>query len=261
MNIFEVLSIIGAGSWLYPVGVLFYKFFVKSKIKIDLSDTVRIGYTNFGPIIILQAAVSAKKKDAHIEKIEVTVTHEKGETHNLPWKLLDEVQSTITSSSGEGSVLTKDDAAIALKISTSFLSQKRIIFLDNEFLKSSSTISRNLIKSRKLLEKNNPNNWKQEIIKSKEYNAIVNLITNYMYWKKGSYEIEIKSYVAGQKRAYVEKYSFSIEQYEIEDLMENIKIIKEIIKSSLTSDRDKKSEGSKSIDDYYWVDTEITRKT
>ena len=70
MDTYSWLSIIGAGAWTYPLGVAIHRVAVKPKIRISPGENVQIGYTGLGPIVNLHCAISTRRKDALIERIE-----------------------------------------------------------------------------------------------------------------------------------------------------------------------------------------------
>ena len=164
-----VLALIGAAAWLPQLISWFLSIFTKPKLRFVPNETVEIGYTSFGPILNNTFAISTSKKDALIEKVILTIVHEKGEKHEFYWKFLDERGGEIISDSGERQEIKKSQPAIALKISTSSLVERKIGFQDVSH-QGKLIYLINAAKEKEIyIEKTNPESYKKESIKTKEF--------------------------------------------------------------------------------------------
>ncbi len=113
MAIQDIAAFVGAAAWLYPLSVLLSKWLTKPKIRLRPTDTIKMGYTTLGPTIYLTCAIMTEKRDAIIERIEIEVKHEDGDSHTFIWKTLDELQYEIRSFTGEGGTIGNSQPATA----------------------------------------------------------------------------------------------------------------------------------------------------
>ena len=120
----EIIAYIGAAAWLPQIGKWIYNSVAKSKLKIVSAPTVEIGYSTFGPIVNLTVAISVECRDALIEKITLKATHKKGEERHLTWKWLNGKQHQIQSATDAIAEVSKNQPAVALKVSTLSLAEK-----------------------------------------------------------------------------------------------------------------------------------------
>lgn len=259
LTTFEILAIIGALSWLYPIGFLIYSLVVKPRIRISPAETIQIGYTTLGPVLNIQCAISSERKTALVERIEAKIKHEKGDSHVLTWKFLDETQSVLIPLSGEGGgTVSRHDVAIALKVDTTGLSLKNIGFQDDEFHQRSNKVAQPLYAIINFLHKEDSSNFNEEFLKSKEYNAMVEFFKNNNYWQSGKYVLELHAHVVSLSDPHVERFEFQLMQHEIDNLKKNIDLFDTGVRQLLipTSDsEDKKSP----VETWNWVNPKITR--
>jgi hypothetical protein len=168
----------------------FRKSVAKPKLKIVSAPTVEIGYSTFGPIVNLTAAISVECRDALIEKITLKATHEKGEERHLTWKWLNEKQHQIQSATGEMAEVSKNQPAVALKVSTLSLAEKIIGFQDLEFQAKAQALIATLVEHYNYL-RGQSGNLIESLVKSKEFNQARDFFRSNMYWKEGRYTFEV----------------------------------------------------------------------
>ncbi len=222
MNVYEFASILGAAAWSYPISVLIYRKLIRPRIRLMPADSSELGYTAFGPIFNIQCAISTDKKDALIERIRLEITHADGDKHVLDWKFLDETQTEIRPYSGEGGgILTKYETAIALKVSTSVISLKKIGFQDDAFLKKSRDYNQKVSAQLYHLSKVSDSDYSKELLKSKEYTDMTSFFNNGMYWKVGEYAIRFLVTVVSLKKPHIETFKFRLDENNIEILKKN----------------------------------------
>ena len=235
MKLTEIASIIGALSWSYPIGILVKNLISRPKIKIIPEDTFEIGYSTFGPIINFRCAISVEKKDAIIERIFAEVRHEDGETHDFVWKFLDEIQFEIRPFSGEGGgIIGRNQPAIALKVTTSSLAEKKIGFQDIKYQDIYNTHFTRLIDQMNHLQRTKASDINDELIATKEFTSLNDFFLNGMYWRKGSYSIRISVQTNFNKQRFIESINMILDNSDIELLKSNTLKLEPLIRSILS---------------------------
>ncbi len=258
MEIFNVLAVIGALSWLYPVGILIYKTFVRPKIRVSPANSVRIGYTEYGPIVSLRCAVSTQRQDALIERIEAKVTHDDGEAHTLVWNYLSETQSTLMPFSGEGGgTVSRNEPAIALQINRTALSHKVIAFQDDHYTDKLNPIARTLIEKVDFCEKTTPTEV-ASLLNSQDFVALIQFFRNNFYWKAGKYLLELGIHAVSLKELQTETFTFEILQTDTDTLKRNFDLLESNLKASVLAKTSQTEKSSLSAS-WNWIDAEISR--
>ena len=259
MTLYEIAAILGALAWCYPIGVLIHKLMVKPKVSYIPADRAEIGYTSFGPIFNLDCAIATKRKDAILEKFRIDITHEKGEKHSFKWNLLNETQTEILPFSGSGGgLLQKSQQAIAIKISTSLLLERKILFRDVEFLKQYARKLQKYEELKMRLKKTDSSNQEQEIIRSKEYVDLIGLFERSLYWREGKYDMIISSIDHATGKAFKESYSFKLDTNDEDRLKENIEKIKKYFNSTVSNSSNEQDNEETDLV-WNWIYPEITK--
>ena len=84
--IFSFLAICGALAWLPHIGRWVYALLIKPKLRFVPDTKAEVGYSNLGPVVNQNFAIVTELKDALIERILLTLTHEDGDQHKFIWK-------------------------------------------------------------------------------------------------------------------------------------------------------------------------------
>jgi len=253
-----ILALVGAAAWLPQVGSWVYSIFSKPTLRFVPEDTTEIGYTFYGPILNQAFAISTSRKDALIERISLSIIHEKGEQHDFHWKFLDEKGAEITSATGERAEFRKNQPAVALKISVLGLAEKKIGFQDLEYQGELISRVNDLQAQQDHLEKTKKETWKEETIKTKEFSDVLDFIKNKFYWKEGKYKVILWAYETSLKKPHVENFEFQLSKKHGETLQMNIKETQEHFKNIILY----KGEGLDKRPQVFWrwVNPVFTRK-
>lgn len=228
----EIVAYIGAAAWLPQIISWIYKIVSRPRLKLISSPTLELGYTTFGPIINLTCSISAERKDALIDKIELELEHEKGEKRRLTWSFLDEKQHEIRYYKGETAEISKNQPAIALKVPTIALAEKKIGFQDLEFQTNFKLHVNKLAELQSFLKKKNSSPV-ENLFVSKEFSDFVEFFKNQMYWKVGVYNLSVYIREVMLRHPYVERFCFTISNNEIERLQENCLELEKDVKMNL----------------------------
>lgn len=218
------IATLGALSWLPHIISWVIKALTKTELQFVSQDTAEVGYTALGPVFNQEFAISASKKEALIEKIEVTIVHESGEKHNFLWKLLDERGPEFTSISGGMAEFRKRQPAIALKVSVVGLTEKKIGFQDIDYQEKSTYLNELSNEQVVYLEESEGEGYKEKAVKTKEFLELLKFIEKGFYWKEGKYDVCVNVYETSLKNPHIEHYEFKLTKRHVELLEKNIKV-------------------------------------
>jgi len=231
MNATTLIAIVGAGAWVPQVFSWIKSCLSKPKLRFVPQEITQIGYTVFwGPIFSQNFAISVWRKDALVEKITATVIHKGGARHNFYWKYLSEKGAEIRGVSGEIAEFSKNQPAIALKVSILGLSEKTIVFQDLEYVRNLVMLLARQGEKENYLEKASVPNYQQEVIKSKEFLDIQDFVKTDFYWQQGKYDVYLYVHETSLKKPHVEHFRFELSKSDVEQLEKNIKEIQEYFK-------------------------------
>jgi hypothetical protein len=218
----EWAAFVGAAAWLPQIGQWLYGWLAKPALRISSGTTIEMGYSNnYGPIANPTLALSTSRKDAIIEKMTVEVKHEQGDTHLLTWVALNENFSEIRNPAGEVLEVGKNQAAIALKVSTLGLTEKKVLFQDlavqarhRELTSKMGELFSHLsaIKEEKVGEK---------ITKSQEFARAAAHFKDNMYWKEGKYLFTIRAYEIRSRKPHEEQFDVVLTRSDVDALRRN----------------------------------------
>ena len=68
IDIYDILAILGTLAWLPTLVESVKRLFIKPKLSIISSEQLGVSYTNLGPVLNLDFAFSAEKKELLIKK-------------------------------------------------------------------------------------------------------------------------------------------------------------------------------------------------
>jgi hypothetical protein len=218
LNAFEIAAIVGAAAWLPQL----YRFFVRPKVEVIPHPEVEVGYSSFGPILNVRFAISASRKDAVVEKMQVRVRHERGQTTDLTWVTLNETLSMWRTLSGEAAEQTKSQPAIALKVSSAALVEKLIGFQDVSYLEEKRLLENAVLDRWNRLRRTGEEAYQEQTVRSDEFSALVAFFGNRFPWQEGSYDATVTAVVAGLKKPVTERFTFRLTENDIERLKANV---------------------------------------
>lgn len=181
-------------------------------------------------------AFSADRRDAIVSDLVIRLTHQDGEVRTLNWAGMSETFSEIRDSTGNRQVVSKDQMPIAFKISTVTLLEKFVRFQEPRFLEVTNKSMNDLFVHFKFLKEKDPD-FVQKTLQSKEFDDLIRSHREAFWWKAGKYLVEFQ--IGSPRKLVVEeqRFSFVLDQIDIDDLRQNIGAIKddftETIKSNL----------------------------
>ena len=212
MGAFEWIAIIGAAAWVPHIAVAIYKLVVRPHLTLIPSPTPEVGYSLLGPVFNFTCAFAAKRKDAIIERMTVVITHENGESRLLTWTIMNETFSELRSHTGETAEFTKRQPALALKVSTTLLTEKLIGFQDATFAEKRNVLANSVIAIMNHLKKTEDSEADgiAATLKSKEFAALLDFYSQQFFWKVGTYEAVITVQMLGQQSVVMKRLTFEL---------------------------------------------------
>lgn len=229
MDTYDILAIIGAAAWLYPFSVWVLKLLTKTKVEAINHRLIEIGYTTFGPIINLNLAFSAEKKDAFIKNITLTLTHENNEKQEFQWEWFEEILLEMDVAETGPIPYKKNQKAIAIKVPTQTLIEKKVGFQQRKFQKEYSKIYSEVNQSAIAISENKADI--NQLMVTREFNEFSELFKKYFLWKVGKYEGHIRIFVAESETTFDTHFSFELDGLDIKTVEQNVETCKESLKN------------------------------
>lgn len=226
MNLYQLLSILGALAWLPSIIKLISNWLTKARLSIISDRSVEIGYTANGPILNIRLAFSTEKKEALIKNITLNLKHENHDTHLFQWEWFEEELMHIETIDSGQIPYKKNQRAIAIKVIQDSLIEKKVGFHETEFkinydkkIKNLRDVYHNLTSQHKELS---------ELKITNEYNAFQDLIKNSFSWRVGLYTATVNAFTDNSKMTNAEiKIQFSLTSLDLKRLEQNITVTQE----------------------------------
>ncbi len=240
MDIFKPIAILGALAWLPHLITLVRNLFLKPKISINSYNELEIGYTTLGPVLNINIAFSAENKHALIEKIYLIIKHESNEIHLFSWDWFEEYLYEMDTIDSGPLNLRKNQKAIAIKVQTDTLMEKKVGFQDpafkekyNELFNLTNIVYVNLFQGGKDIN---------DLSSTNEYNEFSELFKNSFIWKVGKYSVKIKVYIKNRKKSFEHKLEFQLTNLDKNRLETNVETCLKVLKNHyITEDQKYKS--------------------
>lgn len=138
----------------------------------------------------MTCAISTARKDAIIEKVTAEVTHEAGQKLSFQWWTLNETFSQVRGPEGVTEV-TKNQPAVALKVSTLVLTEKKIGMVNEAFREARAPLIADLLAHHNHLRRTKPDDWQDVIRGSRELDRLLELVRRSQPWQVGRYEVRL----------------------------------------------------------------------
>lgn len=227
---FEIIAILGALAWLPHLIKLYRDKFTVPEVEIIAQKYPELGFNTFGPIFNLKLAFSARNKDLVIQQIKLKIQHENGECKLFSWQGIS--QQVFRMEYPEiGSVpLEKENSVLALKINTNDLEEKFLLFQMIDFIDKKKELDKEYLKKASFLmkDKNDITTLrKDDLLDSDELKRLISFIEHQFIWKAGKYYLTFQLYSSDKFKLKGNEYEFELTDFEVEDLLQNKKLISE----------------------------------
>lgn len=224
----DIAAYIGAAAWLPQIAGWVYRRAVSPLVRVIPERQVQLGFTTYGPIFNVRMALSADVQDAVIEHIEVTLSHEQGESHTLAWAGLRETFSEITDSAGNKQLVEKDQPAIAIKISTQLLLEKFVRFQDvgyhdrHRAKVEAAAAHQNYLRS----SCSDTSEAGRTLLASREFHTLTEFYKDEFWWKAGPYRVTFAIKSSNRAKLKPAVYEFSLAAHDVDALRNNQNVIR-----------------------------------
>ncbi len=234
MDIVEIAALIGAAAWLPQIGQWVYRFVTKPKVVFVPVRNFEVGFSVYGPMLNMRAALGAERKDATITFVKATLRHERGRTITLHWTSFTETFSQMRDKSGETTEIEREQVATALRISTAVLTEKFIRFQDVEFQHEALKLldDANGLKDRLTVSDPSPTG----MIASREFDALTGHYRHGFCWEAGNYELLVELRLLGVARPAVAYMNFVLDPRMVDGLRKNLELVEKSFRAELASE-------------------------
>ena len=221
----EIAAYIGAAAWAPQIVSWMYRWLVKPRVQILPERLVEVGFTTLGPIFNIRLALSASKKDAIIDHLEVELRHGAGDSHVLSWIGLRETFSEIVDAAGNRQSIEKDQPAIALKVTTAVLLEKLVRFHNLEFRERQRPVLNSLVEHLNYLRGQHAD-YHDRVLGSRQAYDLLELYKSSFLWKPGEYAVYFKIKSRDGAVLDIAAYRFTLAQRETDALRLNLALLK-----------------------------------
>lgn len=221
---FKIGSVFGMGAWIPWVITFLLRFFRKGQVSFYETVPMQLGYTAWGPVIVLEGVMRAMGHDMFVERAILSITKDKDKSiHDFEWWIVRPEISYTGRESGRGW-----PPAYPITLRT-FQSEPRAIgFRDLKMYSEIKSVTNELSKEwskqrgdlflqlqRKAYLHAGPSreslmNLQKEFQKTKYWNEAFNRINKLCYWEAGSYSLKMVIHTSKPDGVFPEKRRFEI---------------------------------------------------
>lgn len=227
MKFMDVIAILGALAWLPQIFSWIYNWLKKPKLSIYHDGEAEVGYIKNGNAFNLRFSFLARDKHALIDDIELVLIDKDGAHHTLKWMWYSETFYELQGPAGN-SIMAKQQNAIAINAFKDVLIEKFIGFQSVTFLERRKQLAYKLttfIENQRI----NGNVNIDDIKCSSEYNELIRLYKNSLFWKAGEYSAVAKIHVVDTNETIEHSFNFRLSDIEIDTLNKNIEFAKSVV--------------------------------
>ena len=233
----EIAAYVGAAAWAPQIVSWMYRWLVKPRVQILPERLVEVGFTTLGPIFNIRLALSASKKDAIIDHLEVELRHGAGDSHVLSWAGLREMFSEIVDAAGNRQSIEKDQPAIALKVTTAVLLEKFVRFHDLGFHERRRPVLNALVEHLNYLKGQHHADYRDQVLESRQAYDLLELFKSSFFWKPGEYTVRFRIKSRDGAVLDTDAHRFTLVQRDTDALRLNLDLLKigyeNLVKSDL----------------------------
>lgn len=226
MTAFDWIAIVGAAAWLPQIGLFAYRVLVRPRIHFLPVKQCELTFNTLGPIFNVRAAIVVERKDAVITQMTVTLRHENGRAIVLEWDSYVEQISELKTHTGERGEFARDQAATALRVTTTIPTEKFFRFRDPAFgprlreltAKAGDGLNRVPHADEAAMS---------TFLRSREFTDLVSFHNNSFPWEPGQYAISISVRILGSKKPIVGTASTALSADEVDRIRRNLPLIEQ----------------------------------
>lgn len=235
MTAFEWIALVGAAAWVPQIAFGAYKLFVRPKVTLIPGPIPEIGYSLLGPVFNVTCAFAVSRKDAIVQRMTARISHANGESRLLTWALLNETFSEIRSETGERAEFAKRQPALALKVSTSLLTEKLVGFQDFSFQEQRAALANDVISQHSHHEKTEDDKGTAVALtlKSKAFSDFLDYYHHNQFWKVGAYTTDLAIYLLNRPEPIVKRVAFDVTPDTAERIASNLVEIRRVAEQTV----------------------------
>jgi len=230
----DIVAIVGAAAWAPQIIQWINEARKKPKLELIPAPTVVLGYTPAGPVIQLAASISSQNRDVIVTEMIVRVQHESREERLLKWSSVAETLASFNVPEIPGLSMNKTQNVLAVKAITETLTEKYLTFNDSHFQRQAQE-KINVAREHFNYLSGQVKEPAQEIIRSKEFQQAVQFLTDSVFWREGTYVLEVQVSGKQLKGVHREAFQVTLTRREIEGLQANLQLIEEGLQEYVTS--------------------------
>ena len=228
----DIAAWIGAAAWFPQITKWIYEAWAKPKLRIVPAATVMLTHSNFGTTVQLTASLSTDRRDALIERIGLTISHELGEKRHLVWVLISEFGQQLTAPTGEVMNFGRSQPATAIKIASEQLTDRQILLQDPNFAKKAQILGNEVLEHYRFLKSKDEDPMKA-ILESKEIRPAREYFERGFYWKPGRYTFEISLKSASRSKDHAQSFEVVLSAADSDRLASNYKLFAEYVSAAI----------------------------
>ena len=232
MTASDIIAMIGAAAWAPQIFQWMREAMKKPKLELIPAPTVRLGYTPAGPFIQLAAAISSENRDVIVTDMIIRVEHESREEKVLKWVSVAETLASFDVPN-ERMSMSKTQNVLAIKVVTEILTEKYFTFNDPQSQHQGNEKTEIAREQFKYMG-GQGSNAVDDILRSKEYKQAERALTDGVFWREGSYLLEIRMSGKELKSVQQEVLRMTLTRRDIELLQGNLQLISEVLKAYVT---------------------------
>jgi hypothetical protein len=233
MTASDVAAIVGAAAWIPIIVQLIFKALKKPKLEIISAPNILLGYTSLGPFLQLTASISSRNRDVIVINMAVRVIHNQSkEERLLTWTSVTEDFFNLLATTDESLRMNKTQSVLAIKAITETLTERHIAFTDLPF----AAVAQGKVNSAReqfMFLSNQGKGTSEELsltkekewLRTKEFEQAKQLLTDSIFWREGSYSLEVKVYGKQIKTPHREVFEVNLTRPEIEELRKNLDLV------------------------------------
>lgn len=223
----SILAIIGASAWLPQIIQWVIQWRSKPLLKVFNENEAQIGYVSFGTVININLSFLSRKKSALIDRISMKIMGKDNATCELEWTWYSETFYELKGVDNNSLTMSKQQRAIAINAYRDVLVEKFIGFQSTNFIQEKNRLEALILED--IANKNKAGADIAQVKSEKNYNDMLKLIENSMFWKAENYSAVITLTDSENNLSYQHSIKFSVSDVDINNMKNNIELAKKLI--------------------------------
>lgn len=182
-----IASLIGAAAWIPSLLALVRRIASKPMLTVTPAQYCEVGFTELGPIINLQVAITADNQNILVKGARLNVVHETGHVLAFSWHEVAEVKGQMIVPGLPRQPVVHESSAIALKVLTSDFRDVVLRFRLEDYSHGLRNHDEEFLKEQRRLV-NNGQYKADSFFVSKQVQDMLAFMKSKMVWRSGRYQ-------------------------------------------------------------------------